>query len=97
MGDPYETLGVARGSSESDVRRRYLELVRQFPPDRAPAEFAEIRKAYERLRDPEVRLRSMLFELSDEDSMPAVVAEVRRRLRAARIPTRVLLSLAERQ
>ena len=33
--NPYAILGLARGCDESDVRRRYLELVRQFPPDRA--------------------------------------------------------------
>ena len=54
--DPYAILGLPRGCDESDVRRRYLELVRQFPPDRAPERFAEIRGAYESLRDPVVRL-----------------------------------------
>jgi curved DNA-binding protein CbpA len=29
---PYEVLGVERGADESTVRRRYLELVRSFPP-----------------------------------------------------------------
>ena len=47
MADPYEILGVSRSSSEADIRRRYLELVRQYPPDRHPERFKEIHQAYE--------------------------------------------------
>ena len=94
MGDPYEILGVERGASETEIRRRYLELVRQYPPDRAAERFAEIRRAYEDLRDPIVRMRSRLFDLSD-DSIGEILSEVKRRLRSARIPTNTLFSLAE--
>jgi len=31
MADPYETMGLTRSSSDAEIRRRYLELVRQFP------------------------------------------------------------------
>ena len=34
MSDPYGILGVPPGADEAAIRRRYLELVRQFPPDR---------------------------------------------------------------
>ena len=40
MNDPYETLGLSPDAGESEIRRRYLELVREFPPDRAPERFA---------------------------------------------------------
>ena len=45
MADPYETLGVTRSSSDAEIRRRYLELVRQFPPERDAERFAAIRSA----------------------------------------------------
>jgi len=93
--DPYEILGVTRASSDEEIRRRYLEQVRQFPPDRAPEQFAAIRKAYEQVRDPVTRLNTMLFDLGADESMPAILAEVRQRLRSARIPTATLLNLAE--
>jgi len=96
MADPYEILGVSHGSSEADIRRRYLELVRQNPPDRVPERFAEIHQAYERLRDPVVRMEAKLFELESSDTLASVVADVRQRLRKARIPTQTLLSLAEK-
>ncbi len=52
MNDPYETLGLTTDAGEAEIRRRYLELVRQFPPDRAPERFTAIHAAYEALRDP---------------------------------------------
>jgi DnaJ-class molecular chaperone len=94
--DPYEVLGLPRGSGEEEVRRRYLELVRQFPPDRAPERFAEIRGAYEKLRDPVVRVESRLFAPQSGGSMTALAADVVRRLQTARLSVRTLLSLAER-
>ncbi len=51
-GDPLVTLGLPRNSDEQDVRRRYLELVRQYPPDREPDKFREIRAAYLAASDP---------------------------------------------
>lgn len=95
MVDPYETLGVARGASEADVRRRYLELVRQYPPDRDPQRFADIYQAYEKLRDPTVRLESRLFDLESGDTIATIMTDIRQRVRKMRIPTQTLLSLAE--
>ena len=95
MADPYEILGMSRGSSESDIRRRYLELVRQYPPDRAPERFTEIHQAYEKLRDPVARLESTLFDLETSDTITGIMADVRQRLRESRIPIQTLLSLAE--
>ena len=95
MVDPYETLGISPQADEKEIRGRYLELVRQFPPDRAPERFASVRAAYDQLRDPAVRLRSLLFNVGKEDSIPAMIAEVRNQLRSARIPTKTLLALAK--
>jgi curved DNA-binding protein CbpA len=96
MSDPYEILSLPRSSSETDVRRRYLELVRQYPPDRAPERFAEIHQAYDKLRDPVVRIESKLFDLESAGTIAGIIAELRQRLRTARFPTQTLLSLAEK-
>lgn len=95
MADPYEILDVVRGASETDIRRRYLELVRQYPPDRDPERFTKIYQAYEELRDPVVRLESKLFDLESSETTAGIIADVRERLRTSRIPTQTLLSLAE--
>ena len=97
MADPYEVLGLQWGSGDAEVRRRYLDLVRQYPPDREPERFAAIHKAYDQLRDPVARMESRLFDLEPHDCLEAIVADVRRRLQAARIPTETLLSLAEQR
>jgi DnaJ domain len=55
-----EILGVAANASEEEIRRAYLQKVKEFPPDRSPAEFERIRDAYESLRDPRSRAKAML-------------------------------------
>ncbi|MBU6428255.1 MAG: DnaJ domain-containing protein, partial [Cyanobacteria bacterium REEB65] len=60
--DYYEVLGIARGSSEEDLRKAYRKLARQYHPDvnKAPdaeAKFKEVAEAYAVLSDPEKRER----------------------------------------
>ena len=70
MRDPYSVLGLARQASEEDIKRAYFQLVRQFPPEREPEKFREIRTAYEQLRDPENRARLTLFLLQPPPPLP---------------------------
>jgi curved DNA-binding protein CbpA len=96
MNDPYEQLGLSPSADETEIRTRYLELVRQFPPDRAPEKFAEIRAAYDALRDPVSRLEARLFEpQSRTDSLEMIGEELRGRLKTARFPLSVLASWAD--
>jgi curved DNA-binding protein CbpA len=95
MSDPYEVLGLPTHADEAEIRRRYLELVRQFPPDRAPERFAAIRAAYDEVRDPARRLEAQLFETATSDSLDAIAADLRARLTEAHLPLDVLLSLAD--
>ncbi len=96
MVEPYLVLGVSPDVDEAALRQRYLELVRRNPPEKCPREFAEIREAYEQLRDPARRLERQLFQLRSRESLDDVIADLRSRVQAARIPTETLLSLAER-
>ena len=96
MSDPYEQLGLRPSADETEIRQRYLELVRQFPPDRAPERFAEIRAAYDALRDPVTRLEARLFEPhSRTDSLEMISDELRGRLKTARFPLSVLATWAD--
>ena len=95
MNDPYEVLGVARDADEAEIRRRYLELVREFSPERAPERFVAIREAYDELRDPLKRLKTQLFALETRDTIDALLNDLRARLREAPIPMETLLKLAE--
>lgn len=94
MTDPYDVLGVGRDADRAAIRQRYLELIRQYPPERSPQQFAEIRRAYEQLRDPVVSLESRLFNVSASQTFDIPMAELRLGVRQQRIPTDVLLSLA---
>lgn len=95
MTDPYEILGLTREASEEDIRQRYLTLVRENPPDRAPERFASIRDAYDQLRDPVMSLERRLFNLTATDTFDSLLAAEQQRLGKQRIPTDVLLSLAD--
>jgi DnaJ-class molecular chaperone len=95
MSDPYAVLGLPVDADEAQIRQRYLDLVRQFPPDQAPDRFAAIRAAYEDVRDPRRRLEVRLFEPGGGDSLEAIAADLRTRLVAARMPVEALLALAD--
>lgn len=95
IADPYQVLGIDASAGTEAVRKRYLELVRQFTPERAPERFAEIRAAYETLRDPVTSLKLRLFDLRSSDTFDKLIAEEKEQLWRQRIPTDVLLSLAD--
>ena len=63
-------LGVAANAREEEIRVAYLTKVKEFPPDRAPAEFERIRDAYDTLRDPRRRARAMFS--TGEPGVPLV-------------------------
>ena len=51
----YERLGLERDATIEQVKQAYRNLVRQYPPERAPEEFKRIREAYEALGNPGTR------------------------------------------
>ena len=59
--DYYETLGVARGANEDDLKKAYRKLAMKYHPDRNPDDaeaeqkFKEINEAYGILKDAETR------------------------------------------
>ena len=61
MADFYQTLGVARGSSDADIKLAYRKLAMTYHPDRnngskeAEERFKSITEAYDVLRDPDKR------------------------------------------
>ena len=95
MNDPYEVFGLPKDADEGTIRRRYLELVREFPPDRAPDRFAVIRAAYDEIRDPIRRLKAELFEVTKTDTIEALANDLRSRLSKSRLPLAALLELAD--
>jgi curved DNA-binding protein CbpA len=95
MSDPYAVLGVSPEADDAAIRRRYLELVRQFPPERAPDRFAEIRAAFDEVRDPLRRIERRLLSWQTQDTLGALAGDVRARLRQSRLSLDALMALAE--
>jgi molecular chaperone DnaJ len=61
MADHYQTLGVAKGASQAEVKKAFRKLARQYHPDKNPGDkaseekFKEVNQAYETLSDPAKR------------------------------------------
>jgi curved DNA-binding protein CbpA len=96
MSNPYSVLGLPPDSPDEAIRRRYLELVRQFSPEHHPEKFAAIRAAYDSLRDLDTRLRHRLFESGRQESVEALVEEIACRSSRRRLSLEALLSTLKR-
>ena len=69
--DLYDTLGVSKGVSDSDLKRAYRKLARENHPDvnkdpGAEAKFKEIQKAYDVLSDSKKRAQYDQFGVADD-------------------------------
>ena len=51
MRNYYEVLGIGQDADVNQIKRSYFKLVREYPPERFPEEFKELREAYETLMD----------------------------------------------
>ena len=69
-----EVLGVAPDAEESDVRRAYLRLIREHPPDADPVQFERIRDAHAFMSDP-YRRTNQLFDVDPLAPLETVVDE----------------------
>jgi curved DNA-binding protein CbpA len=94
--DPYAVLGVSADSDDEAIRRRYLELVRQYTPEHHPQKFAEVRAAYEKLRDLNTRLRHRLFEAGRQENLEALIEEVTCRSPRRRVSLKALLNAVQK-
>jgi curved DNA-binding protein CbpA len=96
MTDPYQVLDLPPDCDDETIRRRYLELVRQFSPEHHPEKFAAIRSAYESLRDLDTRLRYRLFEAGKKETVDHILEELECRSPRRRLSLQTLLSLASK-
>src|SRR5437016_9337459 len=95
MLDAYAILGLPADSDDDTIRRRYLELVRQYPPEHHPQKFAEVRAAYEQLKDLNTRLRHRLFEAGQSESLDAILEELSCRSPRRRLSLTTLLKTTQ--
>ena len=93
MDDAFAVLGLPPDSDDTAIRRRYLELVRQFTPEHHPQKFAQVREAYERLKDLNTRLRYRLFEAGKNESIDSLIEELTCRSSRRRVSLSTLLNV----
>lgn len=79
--DYYETLGVARGASDDDVRKAYRRLARKYHPDLNPGDkssedrFKNVQEAYDILSDAKKRQIYDQYGFYSDQAMPGGSAE----------------------
>jgi curved DNA-binding protein CbpA len=96
MTGPHAVLGLAADASDDAIRKRYLELVRQFSPEHHPEKFAAIRSAYESLKDLDTRLRYRLYEAGKNETLDRIVEEFECRSPRPRLSLQTLLTLLQK-
>jgi len=69
IDDPFEILSVTQDASEEAIRARYLELVKEFPPERDPEKFRQIQAAFAAAKDP-LKIASRLLQSPNPDDPP---------------------------
>ena len=57
----YFILGLELNATDEEIRKRYLELIKQYTPEKDPDRFQEITSAYEQIKTPRARIREKLF------------------------------------
>jgi curved DNA-binding protein CbpA len=92
MADPYAVLGLPVDADDEAIRRRYLELVRTFPPEHHAQKFVAVREAYESLKDLNTRLRYRLFEAGKQESVEGIIEEIACRKARRRLSLEALLA-----
>jgi len=107
MRDPFTVLGVDEDADDAEIRRCYLALVRDHPPDREPERFREIRAAYEALSDVRKRLETRLLRTNEAtlarltaaalNAAPPSSARASKRTVAALLAEGIARAVTERQ
>lgn len=69
----YKIIGVELGTSDEDIRRRYLELVKLHSPENDPESFRMITLAYDAIKDKRSRIRTRLFGIDNAERSEAVI------------------------
>lgn len=71
--DPKKILDVSDHADGEEIRKAYLDKIKQYPPDRMPAEFEKIRDAYEILKNPGTRIMAMLRRIDPKAPLLTLV------------------------
>ena len=91
MLSSYFIMGLDLDVTDEEIRKRYLELIKQYTPEKDPNQFQKITSAYEQIKTPRARIRGKLFgTLSVSDAEEALLS-----LGRSRTPVRRRAGLKE--
>jgi curved DNA-binding protein CbpA len=71
--DPRQVLEIEAEAGDEEIRAAYLRKVKEYPPDRSPREFERVRDAYDMLRDPRRRTRSLLLAADPKQPLASLL------------------------
>ena len=77
----YLTLDVTLEANDQEIRKKYLELIKQHTPEKSPDRFQQVTTAYEKIKSSRARIRTALFEIienSDTESALQALGEAAR-------------------
>lgn len=61
MKSPFEILNIPERCTDEEAKAAYLERIRQYPPERFPDQFKEIKNAYDAVKTERGRIAVRLF------------------------------------
>jgi curved DNA-binding protein CbpA len=72
---PYAVLDVSPDADDERIRAAYLAKLKQYPPDRSPTEFEQVRDAYDLLRDRHRRTQHTLFSANPDAPLESLLGD----------------------
>jgi curved DNA-binding protein CbpA len=71
--NPQNILGVPQDAKAGEIRTAYLNKIKEYPPEKFPAEFERVRDAYTILSDVRYRIRLMFQSADPEASLETLL------------------------
>jgi|GEM_PF-869838 len=89
MPNAFDILGVSTDADDETIRKRSLQLIREFPPERDAEKFAKHREAYEKIKTLNDRAEYRLFDIFRDETLEAIIED------AACLTTRPRINLQQ--
>jgi len=71
--NPQTIIGVTPDATPEEIRAAYLNKIKEYPPEKFPAEFERVRDAYTILNDARYRSRLMLQMTNPEAPLETLI------------------------
>jgi preprotein translocase subunit Sec63 len=92
--DPFRVLGLSNTATESEIRDRYLSLIKRYTPSTHPERFRDIHSAYAAACDPLVMADRLINTSTKKQEWHEVIAAQSEN--TPNLPATLLLALGNR-